>query len=296
MDLDSEAGWTNAAANGVRKRFNWNEIESKAGVYDWSQVDAAIASAAKNGKQTGLSVVMLATETGHTPTTWPSDLKATTYDLPETPSGHGRTVILPWDGLVLPRLVAFMKALCLHVDGKIDYLAMGGLGVVIESYITPDPEAALGLELPDAIAKWTSSCNAIIQVHADNLKSTVFIFTAATPYDGADSKTALDSVVRAAAAKYPHRFGVMDCSLLANSNTGYLPNKLVSDLSATNPTGLQFVTSSQGFGGHDLGGTLQQCMDAAVALKAHYVEVYPLDLNDSVNAAMFQSYMIKLAK
>lgn len=296
MDIDSDVGWTNAAVAGVRKRLqNWGDIETSDGHYDFTVIDGWIATAASKGKRMGLSVVCLGMETGSTRKTWPADLEPTaTYNLPSTASDHSRTIILGWDPKVQPRLLAFFKALCLHVDGKVDYIAMGGLGAVVESYICDDP-ATIGLSETDAIAAWTGSADAIIEVHAANLKQTPFIFTMGRPFNGQASNTAMDTLLRAKAAKYPHRFGVMDCGLGDTSNVGYLPNELVSDLSATNPTGLQCVTSTQGFGNHPP-IHLQTTLDAAVTLKAHWVEVYPVDANDPANAQLLTDYTLKLAK
>jgi hypothetical protein len=203
-------------------------------------------------------------------------------------------MVLPWDKIVKPRLRAFITAFGKHCDGQLDYVAMGGLGCVIESYLATAPED-IGLTLEPALALWTDSCNAVVNMHAQAFKETPFIFTAAKPFPNAASAATLEAVVRAAAAKYGPRFGVMDCSLAAKSNTNYLPNKLVSDLSGTNPTGLQFLCSETGFKGHTLGGTLAQTLDSALRLKAHWIEAYPADLNKSANRALFVDASARLA-
>ena len=105
---------------------------------------------------------------------------------------------------------------------------------------------------------------------------------------------ALERVVSAAAKKYPGRFGIMDCSLNARSRPEYPPNKLVQEFHATNPVGLQFLTSTEGFGNHDLGGTLAQALDAGVALDAHYIEIYSTDADDPANADTLTTYAEKL--
>ncbi len=197
--------------------LSWSDIQPKSATeYDWSAIDSAIAQAKKNHKLLGLSVAMLGRKEGGR-NAIPDWVKAKQYSLPITRSGNKRSIILPWDPEVQPALLAFVKALCAHVDGKVDYLAMGGLGVMIESYITPDP-GTIGLTMDEAVAKWTASSNAIIDAHAQNLHSTPFIFTAAKPFRGRPGVQALERVVSAAAKKYPGRFGIMNCSLNARSS------------------------------------------------------------------------------
>lgn len=292
IQLDN--GWTNPHVRGVRIRLGWAEIQPKSATeFDWSPIDSAIANAQKNNKLIGLSVAMLGRNDSGGRNAIPQWLTAKQYRLPPTRSGHTRSLVLPWDPDVQPALLAFIKALCAHVDGKVDYIAMGGLGVIIESYICPNP-ATIGLTMEEATAKWTSSCNAIIEAHAQNLHSTPFIFTASKPFRGPGGKETLPRVVRAAAKKYPGRFGIMDCSLNAHSTRGYLPNELVQEFRDTNPVGLQFLTSTKGFGHHDLGGTFAQTLDAGIALGAHYIEIYPVDAHDPANAATLDAYAAKL--
>ena len=88
------------------------------------------------------------------------------------------------------------------------------------------------------------------------------------------------------APKYPKRFGVMNCTLNAHSRTGYLPNELVRRWSATNPCGLQFLTSTRGFKGHSMGGSLAEALDAGVRLGAHWIEIYSLDGDNPANAKL----------
>jgi hypothetical protein len=86
----------------------------------------------------------------------------------------------------------------------------------------------------------------------------------------------------------------MNCSLNAHSGTGYLPNKFVQEWSATNPCGLQFLTSTQGFGGHTMGGSLAQALDAGVKLGAHWIEIYPLDGDNAANAKLLTDTAARL--
>jgi hypothetical protein len=286
--LDNPRGYTSMATDGERVRFAWPDFEPEKDVYDWSRLDSALALAQENGKQIGASIGMLAY-----PPAWLLEAGATLYDLPIQLDGDKRSIVVGWDTIVKQRIRLFNKALCERYDGKLDYIAMGGLGCVIESYLAVDP-TPFNLTLEEALAKWGESCNAIIDVHARNLKQTSFIFTAAKAFTNQSAGVALDTLVRAAAAKYPGRFGVMNCSLASQSSTGYIPHRLVNDLSATNPCGLQFLTSSVGFKGHDIGGTLQEALESAIELKAQWVECYPYDVNNPANVALFRDISARL--
>jgi hypothetical protein len=293
--IELDRGWTNPHVQGVRIRLGWSDIQPKSATeFNWGPIDSAIAQAQKNHKLLGLSVAMLGRKEGGGRNAIPDWLTAKQYSLPVTRSGNKRSIILPWDPDVQPALLAFVKALCAHVDGKVDYLAMGGLGIIIESYISRDP-ATIGLTMDEATAKWTSSCNAVIDTHAQNLHSTPFIFTAAKPFASHAGVEVLERVVSAAARKYPGRFGIMDCSLNAHSRIEYPPNALVREFHGTNPVGLQFLTSTHGFGHHDLGGTLAQALEAGVALGAHFIEIYSTDADDPANAATLTTYAAKLS-
>ena len=292
--IELDRGWTNPHVQGVRIRLGWSDIQPKSATdFNWEPIDSAIVSAQKNHKLLGLSVAMLGRKEGGGRNAIPAWLTAKQYSLPVTRSGNKRSILLPWDPDVQPALLAFVKALCAHVDGKVDYLAMGGLGAVIESYICRDP-ATIGLTMDEATAKWTASCNAIIDAHAQNLHSTPFIFTAGKPFRGRPGVQALESVVSAAAKKYPGRFGIMNCTLNAHSAPEYPPNELVGEFHETNPVGLQFLTSTEGFGNHDLGGTLAQALDAGIALQAQYIEIYSKDADEPANAATLTTYAEKL--
>ena len=283
-------GWTNPAVQGVRLRLKWTDVQPDDGnSFQWGIIDEALAQAQAHHKQIGLSIAALAAAPN-----WLLAEGAKSYQLPSTRSGHQRSIVLPWDPIVQHALLRLTKELGARYDGKLDYIAMNGLGAVIESYITPNP-ATIGLSIEDAVARWSTSCNAIIDAHAAAFSSTPFIFTAAKPFAGPAAVVALKEVVGAAAKKYPGRFGIMDCSLNAHAAPRYVPHALVRQYSATNPVGLQFLCSTRGFGNHQLGGTLSEAMEAAIALKAQWVEVYPYDAQQAQHAATLTSAAPRLA-
>jgi hypothetical protein len=280
----SDPCWTNPAIDGVRWRGGWNRVQSKVGgPYDWSVPDAAVALAQKHGKQIGVSFVALMA--------LPSGLEAAGCKFVQLSYGK-----VPWinDPVFLAKWIDFIKAAGARYDGKVDYIAMGGLGRIIESGIARKPEDMQALDALGGLRGWERAVKAITEAHAAAFQRTPFIFTAMKPYNGPEGRVALERVVNELAAKFPKRFGVMDCSLNAHSGGGYLPNELVRRWSGTNPCGLQFLTSSRGFKGHSMGGSLAQALDAAVTLGAHWVEIYPLDGDDPANAKLLRDTAARL--
>src|SRR5581483_4055220 len=180
-------GYTNPCVHGVRLRSpGWSTCEPSKGSYDWSVVDQAIENARANGKQIGVSFPTLCDA--------PAWLQATRWRLPETDGGNAFEIVLPWDSSVQGHLLSFIEAHCKHLDGRVDYIVMTGLGCRIESFITPDP-ANIGLDMATAVALWKESCSEIIEAYAYTLKQTPFLFTAAKPYQSQSAGFALIDVV-----------------------------------------------------------------------------------------------------
>lgn len=284
---DSDPCWTNPAIDGVRFRSGWNWVQKKVdGPYDWSGPDQALALAQKHGQQIGISFVALMAP--------PDGLEAAGCKFVDLSYGH-----VPWinDPVYLQKWTDFIKAAGARYDGKVDYIAMGGLGRVIESGIGATPEDMNKLDALGGLAGWEEAVTKITEAHAAAFKQTPFIFTASKPYRrGPGGVEALRHVLDALAPKYPHRFGIMDCSLNSHSGPGYVPNAFVQKYSDTNPVGLQFLTSTRGFNRHQLGGTLAQALDAGVALGAHWIEIYGLDAGNPANEELLKATAARLKR
>ena len=281
---ESQPCWTNPAIDGVRWRGGWNRIQKRVdGPYDWSGPDAALALAQKHGKQIGMSFVALMAP--------PEGLEAAGCKFVQLSYGS-----VPWmnDPVFLAKWSDFIKAVAARYDGKIDYITMGGLGRVIESGIGRRPSDMKALDALGGLNGWESAAKAITAAHAGAFQQTPFIFTAAKPYNNPAAKDVLERTLNDLAQKYPGRFGIMNCSLNAHSRTGYLPNELVRRWSARNPCGLQFLTSTQGFKGHSMGGSLADALQAGVRLGAHWLEIYTRDGDDPANAKLLRDTAAQL--
>jgi hypothetical protein len=282
---ESQACWTNTAIDGVRWRGGWNWVQKKVdGPYDWSGPDAALALAQKHGKQIGISFVALMAP--------PEGLEAAGCKFVQLSYGN-----VPWINhpVFLAKWLDFIRAVGARYDGKVDYIAMGGLGRVIESGIGRTPSDMNALDALGGLRGWETAVKAITEAHAAAFHQTPFIFTAAKPYNSPAGRDTLERVLNYLAPKYPKRFGIMNCSLNAHSGTDYLPNELVRKWSSTNPCGLQFLTSTQGFKGHSMGGSLAEALQAGVRLGAHWLEIYRRDGDDPANAQLLRDTAAQLA-
>ena len=203
---------------------------------------------------------------------------------------------VPWvnDPVFLSKWSDFIKAAAARYDGKIDYIAMGGLGRIIERGIARRPSDMKALDALGGLDGWQSAAKAITAAHASAFQQSPFIFTAMKPYNNPAAKDALERTLNDLAQKYPGRFGIMNCSLNAQSRTGYLPNALVRKWSATNPCGLQFLTSTRGFKGHSMRGSLQEALQTGVKLGAHWIEIYTMDGDNPENAKMIRDTAAQL--
>jgi len=281
---ENMACWRNPVINGVRWRGGWNRVQRRVdGDYDWSEPDAAVALAQQHNKQIGISFVALMAP--------PEGLEAAGCKFVQL--SYGR---VPWinDPVFLAKWTAFIKAAGERYDGKVDYIAMGGLGRVIESGIGATSSDQATLDALGGLRGWEAAAKTITEAHAAAFQQTPFIFTAARPYRRADAADHLARVLDDLAGRYPHRFGIMNCSLNAHSNPGYLPHAYVKKYSATNPVGLQFLTGSRGFGKHSLGGSLAQALDTAVSLGSHFIEIYPRDGDDPAHAKLLADTAARL--
>lgn len=284
--------YTNPVVQGRRMQILWSDIQPVSETqFDWSTVDTQLANAQQYQKQFGLSVVILSA-----PPSWLTNTAGVeTYQMPPK-NGQTMSIVLPWNPIVQAKIINFVTQLCLRYDGVVDYIVMGGLGFSTESYL-PDPaDIGLNMTLSEAVAAWTTSSNTIIDAHATHLFSTPCIMAAGIPFSGTEAKTALSTVVDRAAAIYGQRFGIMSWTLNANSNTALLPNALIAQYSPTNPVGHQFLCPAAGNdNGKTLDGTLEETLDAGIALGAQWIEAYGEDALNPDYAAAFQNATAAMA-
>ncbi|MBA3963111.1 MAG: hypothetical protein H0X40_14600, partial [Chthoniobacterales bacterium] len=118
--------WTNPGVDGVRLRVSIGTLEPQAGVYDWTQLDAASALAQANGKQWTVGVI------------WGMACPQWVYDAGAVPVTLADGVMpTPWDPVEMSAELNFINAFAARYanDPSLAGVIIGGLGQVMETYV-----------------------------------------------------------------------------------------------------------------------------------------------------------------
>src|SRR4051794_31651538 len=141
--------WTNPGISGWRAELKWSLSNPSDGVYDWARIDTLVAAAVKNKKQIGLTLIMLSS-----PPPWVTALPgAKTY----TGGLAADPMVMPFDPVVRPKIIAYITALCQHFDNQLDYIVMGGMGYKTESYMPLPSDIGLNMTIADYTTAWVNS-------------------------------------------------------------------------------------------------------------------------------------------
>ncbi len=289
----SEALFTYPGIDVVRIRTSWDTIQKNESSYDWSAIDAARGYALANGRQLIISVVMCAGAPQFV-----YDAGAKVINL--SSNDEATRMPLPWDPVMLAKETDFINAMAARVDGDpaVTAIVMGGFGIIMEGYIAKTAKEISQLDANGGLPAYVAGAKKLIDVYAAAFQQTPFIYTAAKPYAASGGREEMIEICEYGATTYSGRFGVMDAQLTPDSvATEGSPHGLVQQYHTTNPTGLQFLTNSSGFGGHDLGGTVRQTLEAGVAIgPPNWIEVYFVDAKDPANVTTFDQIEPQLAK
>ena len=277
---ENSQSWTNTNIDGMRLRPIWSDVQPGSATFDWSKIDQLLGLATQHGKFIGLSV-----SAGTCTPQWVYDAGATKYHLQD---GSGLSMAIPWDAVFQSKWLAFVRTMGQRYDGNpaLGYVVISGLGQFIETVMartSADDNALTALGGPPA---WEAAAQQIIAAYADAFPTTPFFITGSKPFLGVQTILSLQTVIDWAVTTYPGRFGIMNATLNAQSNTNYYPNLAIYTYYHTQPTGFQLLCSAI----HDprrLGGTLNQALTAGVLLGAKYVELY----QDDADAAQYQTIL-----
>jgi hypothetical protein len=277
---ENSRSWINPNIDGMRLRPIWSDVQPGSATFDWSKIDLLLNLATQHGKFIGLSV-----SAGTCTPQWVYDAGATKYHLQD---GSGLSMPIPWDAVFQTKWLAFVHTMGQRYDGNpaLGYVVISGLGQLIETVMartTADDNALTALGGPPA---WETAAQQIIAAYADAFPTTPFFITASKPFLGVQTILSLQTVIDWAVATYPGRFGIMNATLNAHSNTNYYPNLAIYTYYHTQPTGFQMLCSAL----HDpqrLQGTLDQALTAGVLLGAKYVELY----QDDADAPQYQTIL-----
>ncbi len=272
--------WTNPGINGWKAEIKWSLSNLSEGVYDWSKIDRLVTNAVKYKKQLGVSIRILSS-----PPAWVTAIPGVkTYKSPQGPD----RMVLPFDPIVQPKMIAFIKAFCLHFDGKLDFVVMGGLGYKTETYMPLPSQIGLNMSISSYTTAWINSSDLFVDTYSQNLHTTPFVIAGGIPFDDPGAAAAITTVINHGLL-YP-LFGITQWGLKAKSNNGFLINKLIQDNDAGRATGFQLTGASDGSVGGDLGGTLREALSAGAALGADWIEIYAADAMKPAYAPLLLQY------
>ena len=271
--------WSNSSLSGVRLRPKWGEIQPNATSTNWNKIDTVLTLAHEHGKFVGLSVAAGV----YTPS-WVYGSGATKYNLQD---GSGESMPLPWDSAFQHEWLAFIRDMGARYDGhpSLRYVVISGLGQIVETYLAQNATDSSRLTNLGGPSAWISAAKTIISAYANAFPTTPFIITAAKPFPTTEGVAALEHVIDWGVATYPGRFGIMNCTLNAQSNTGYYPNEAIYSYRGSEPVGFQTICSYDR-DPRRMQGTLQQAINAGLGLGAKYIEIYQRDADDSANQQM----------
>lgn len=268
--------WYNPSIAGMRLRPQWAAIQPQPSTYNWSGIDEVLSLGTQHGKFVGLSV-----SAGVYTPQWVYAAGAAKYAIQD---GSRLSMSLPWDATFQSKWLPFVRTLGARYDGNpaLGYVVMSGFGQIVESYMAQTAQDTTRLTGLGGAAAWTAAAKTIISTYAQAFPTTPFVMTAAKPFPTADGVTALQQVIDWGVATYPGRFGIMNCSLNAVSDTGYYPHLAVYTYHNTQPVGFQTVCSYAKDPAR-MQGTLAQTLNAGTQLGAKYIELYQADADAPAN-------------
>ena len=283
--LNALTSWSNSNIDGVAERSWWNKVEPTQGVRDWSFIDEVVNTAKEKNKKISINIMA-----GINTPDWVYASGVPKF--PVTFQGQSLTLPLLWDQKYLDLWGSLIQEAGERYDGdsSISYVHIAGLGATAETYFVKSANEVAAMNALGGINKWIEGAEKIIDIYASAFPTTPIIIALSPPAPGADGDRAMNAVVEYGVSHYPGHFGIANHGLNAKSSTGYLANKLISDHSSDSPVGFQMVWSTVGTNASLIQGTLAEALETANTLKAHFVEVYVVDCDNTSYASTLKHY------
>ena len=197
-------------------------------------------------------------------------------------------MVMPFDPIVEPLIVAYIQAFCQHFDGQLTFVTMGGLGYKTETYMPLPSDIGLPMTLEEYSLAYAASSELFILTYATNLFSTPYVIAAGVPFDDLTATDLITGILNYG-LPYP-LFGVMQWGLKATSTSDFFINQIILGNDVGRATGFQLIGASDGSIGGDLQGSLVQALNAGKALGADWLEIYPADAMNSRYANILKFY------
>jgi hypothetical protein len=278
VDIYAFTGDANATAtvaslpgvvDGVSWVFTWKDIEPSPGVFNWKNVDAAIAASSSSGRKTILRVLGGA----YSPSWVPNQL---TFSFQPLGPGSFQTVTMPrtWDPTYVSDWTAFIAAYGARYDGdsRVTMIQMAGGGYQGEMTL-PQWSGWIGAGYTDALM--TSAWDTFIDAYRAAFPKHPTVLDFGEPLQ-VYAQSQIVPAVLAHAETYGSWVRYQQNGLRSGLSQASSIFKTVLALSSSTTVGWQM------WGGGSLSGDIMTCFNTAIASHAGYIEVY---LNQAVDPA-----------
>lgn len=267
--------------DGLAFRDRWSKMETSAGTYDWSRLDAIAKVAAQYNKALTIHI-------GADLPSWLAEQGASTYTYIHPYQGTVTTAV-PWDTVFLERHKSFVTALAAHIKQK----DMASL-ITVVSVAAPVAE----MSLPDCsngklgngtsydrgsyLSAWQSSINAYSSAFSDPAFAEIALSVSAPvahicapDNDGKSFYADLVSGMKPSESRLA--VFMADLNALGSARLGQVDNARLPGIRLL----FQTIWSQKDDPTNRFKGSLQDAVCASWAAGARYIELYQADLLSS---------------
>src|SRR6266480_3414710 len=210
---------------------------------------------------------------------------------------------LPWDPVFQQKWGAFVQALGARYGSaaNLAYVVMGGPGRRQEAYFCfTDYDMDYFINTLGGLPNWEAGVEWIIDQYGTYFPNTPFLMGTADPIPTPEGHDSLKAVVDYGIAQYPgNHFGIMSCGLQYpdGPENGSVGATYVPLMCPVSTVGYQFLIGQRQYPGGpasidpvtgrfmlDLG------LERGFNFGAHFIEVYPSDMNDPVLASVLTAW------
>src|SRR5437667_688910 len=210
---------------------------------------------------------------------------------------------LPWDPIFQQKWGAFIQALAVRYGNNPDvaYTTMGGPGRHQEAYFCFTPyDMDYFINTLGGLPNWEAGVKWIIDQYGTYFPNTPFLMGTAAPIPTSEGDDSIRAVVDYGIAQHPgNHFGIMSCGLQYpdGPENGSVGATYVPLMCPTSTVGYQFLIGQRQYPGGPASidpVTGRFMLDLGVErgfnFGAHFIEVYPTDMNDPVLAPVLTAW------
>ena len=260
----------NVYIDGLALGCKWLVLEPGFGVFDWAALDAALNIAKEHGKQCAL-YVSAHSETGAAIAAWIKAAGIQTYTALNF-LGKTHEYPVPWDSIYLGKFTAFLAELSTHLEvaGFLRTVTRVGVSAPANEMTIPGcPISGQAYDRAIYLAAWKQMIDAYQFAFSSAVKHIC------APTGGICGRDNDATFYRDVMAYAPSSFVLFATDLRVDGSARMRP---YLDLVGGRSLALQPIWYVTGDTTNRVGGTVQQMVDAGIALGADYIEIYSADV------------------